>query len=104
MKLFALSHRAKSDLINIGKYTLKTCGLAQRNRYLKQLDDAFELLGKTPTLGTTCDEVFPDYRKFLQGSHLIFYKLHTVHGIFIVRILHQRMDYRTINISTDQTS
>jgi toxin ParE1/3/4 len=101
MKLFALSRQAKNDLLDIGVFTAETWGKIQRNYYLEQLDDTFHLLGKKPTLGVMCDDVKIGYRKFPQGSHLIFYKDNPSGGILIVRILHKRMDYSANNISNN---
>ncbi len=101
MKLFSLSHQAKNDLLEIGVFTTETWGKMQRNYYLKQLDDTFHLLGKKPFLGVACDEIKIGYRKFPQGSHLIFYKENTSGGILIVRILHRRMDYSAKTVSNN---
>jgi len=46
-----------------------------------------------PSLGRECAEVRPDYRKYPSGSHVLFYRL-TDDGIDVVRILHERMDYK----------
>lgn len=92
MALFQLSQEAKSDLRSIAKFTENRWGKAQRNLYIKQLDDAFTLLGKNHEAGVACNNIRQDYRKFPQGSHLIFYKLGTTANILIVRILHKSMD------------
>ena len=44
MKELVLSAKAKSDLIKIARYTQLTWGTAQRNDYLKILDNTFQLL------------------------------------------------------------
>ncbi|MGY5796333.1 type II toxin-antitoxin system RelE/ParE family toxin [Rheinheimera faecalis] len=69
-----------------------TLGKQQRNLYIKQFDDAFHLLAKTPMAGKTCDYIKQSYRKFPQGSHLIFYKDSDSGQIEIVRILHKNVD------------
>ena len=91
MASFELTHAARSDLLNIARYTQSQWGKAQRNRYLARFDAAFHRLAASPRLGEACDHVRPGYRKFPVGSHLIFYRL-TPDGVRIVRILHQRMD------------
>ncbi|MDP2228375.1 MAG: type II toxin-antitoxin system RelE/ParE family toxin [Moraxellaceae bacterium] len=67
-------------------------GREQRNVYLKQFDDAFHTLAESPALGAACDGIMPGYRKFLQGSHVIYFKSGTKSVIEIIRILHQSMD------------
>lgn len=92
MELFQLSTDAKSDLRAIALFTQNRWGKAQRNLYIKQLDDAFRLLSKNVEAGYACDGIRKGYRKFPQGSHIVFYKPSVAGGILIVRILHKNMD------------
>lgn len=92
MELFQLSKEAKSDLRAIALFTQNRWGKVQRNMYIKQLDDAFRLLGENTDAGIVCDNIRIGYRKFPQGSHIIFYKPNAVSGILIVRVLHKSMD------------
>jgi len=92
MSKFLLSSKAKSDLIKIAKYTQLTWGKAQRNDYLKILDNTFQLLADEPELGINCDYIREGYNKYPQASHVIYYKEHKVNQILIVRILHKSMD------------
>ena len=95
MSSFALTCRALADLREIASFTHAAWGLDQRNIYIKQFDDLFHLLADTPTIGKSCDEIRNGYRKFPQGSHVIFYKSGDNTTIEIVRILHKRMDVET---------
>jgi toxin ParE1/3/4 len=92
---FALSNAAKDDLKAIARFTEKRWGKAQRNLYIKQFDDAFHLLAITPLAGKACDDIKTGYRKFPQGSHVIFYQTGSDNTILIVRILHKNMDADT---------
>lgn len=92
MKPFALTNEAKADLKAIARFTEKRWGREQRNLYIKQLDDAFHLLAATPLAGKACDYIKAGYRKFPQGSHILFYKGGAVSKIEIVRILYKSMD------------
>ena len=89
---FSLTQKAKADLRVIALFTEKTWGREQRNLYIKQFDSAFHALADDPSLGKNCDEIKPGYKKFSQGSHIIFYSAGTNSAIKIVRILHKRMD------------
>ena len=60
--------------------------------YLKQLDDCFKQISENPELGLTVDFITDGYRKFPQGSHLIFYKLSEENTVEIIRVLHKSMD------------
>lgn len=92
MELFQLSKDAKSDLRVIALFTQNRWGKAQRNLYIKQLDDAFKLLSKNFDAGLACDNICTGYRKFPHASHIIFYKQNETGGILIVRVLHKNMD------------
>ena len=93
MELFQLSREAKSDLYSIALFTEARWGKTQRNLYIKQLDEGFLLLAQNPNVGTSCDYIRNGYRKFPQGSHIIFYKPSTTATILVIRILHKNMDY-----------
>jgi toxin ParE1/3/4 len=95
MKPFALTRKAKADLHSIATFTQQRWGLKQRNLYLKQLDETFHLLADSPELGKRCDHILPGYRKFPQGSHVVFYKDGGTSKIEIIRVLHQSMDIET---------
>ena len=92
MNLFILTQRAKSDLKSIARFTEKRWGVTQRNNYIKQFDDSFHMLAKTPSIGKACDYIKVGYQKFPQGSHIIFYKTVSAKEIKIMRILHKNRD------------
>ena len=96
MKPFTLTVAAKSDLRDIALFTQRRWGTEQRNIYLKQFDDSFWLLAENPDIGKTCDEIRTGYRKFPQGSHVIFYQQTGNQQINIIRILHKSMDVNPI--------
>lgn len=91
MATFRLTRKARDDLRSIGRYTQRTWGTGQRNRYLTQLDNRFACLAESPTMGRACDEIRPGYRKYHEGRPLIFY-LSGAEGITVVRVLHDSMD------------
>ena len=93
MVLVQLSKEAKNDLRSIALFTENRWGKAQRNLYIKQLDEAFLMLAQNPHFGISCDTVRDGYRKLPQGSHIIFYKHDAKSHILVVRILHKCMDY-----------
>ena len=96
MKPFQLTNKAKSDLKEIARFTSRRWGNEQRNVYLKQFDDSFWLLAEGPDIGKAYDEIRDGYRKFPQGSHVIFYKQVGNQQIEIMRILHKSMDVAPI--------
>jgi toxin ParE1/3/4 len=96
MKPFTLTITAKNDLKDVAIFTARRWGKDQRNIYLKQFDDSFWLLAENPDIGKGCDEIRNGYRKFPQGSHVIFYKQTGSQQIQIIRILHKSMDISPI--------
>jgi len=68
---------ALSDIIDIGRFTAKNRGKRQRNKYLKQFDDAFNLLARQPEIGRDANDLRPGYKKFSHGSHTTFYRVGT---------------------------
>ncbi len=94
MASFRLTAKAKADLRSIGRYTQKTWGREQRNRYLALLDGSFRDLANDPRKGRSCDDIRPGYSKLHVGRHLIFYR-QAEDAIEIIRILHERMDIET---------
>ena len=92
MHLYLLTDAARKDMIEIGRYTVEKWGKPQRDKYLKQLDDAFKLLAGRPEIGKDVDDIKSGYRKFDQGSHIIFYRAGTDSKIVVIRILHNSMD------------
>lgn len=92
MSAFRLSQKAFQDLVEIGKHTTRIWGASQRNAYLKQIDDCFTRISDNPNLGVKCDYIAKGYRKFPQGSHMIYYRVNPDNIVEIVRILHKAMD------------
>ena len=92
MGTYSLTRSARADLKSIASYTQRRWGRQQRLLYARQFDDAFQMLAHSPESGITCDTIKKGYRKFPNGSHLIFYRLINADEIEIVRILHKRVD------------
>ena len=91
--MFFLTQKAKNDLKNIARYTESEWGRDQRNFYLRQLDESFHTLSKSPSIGLDCAYVRDGYRKLKVGRHLVFYRsLNSGKDVEIVRVLHERMN------------
>ena len=92
MPTYKVSRKARYDLLEIGRFTQKKWGATKRNSYLKQLDDCFKQISENPELGLAVDFIAENYRKFPQGSHIIFYRLSDSNVVEIIRVLHKNMD------------
>lgn len=86
-----ITPRARDDLKNIGRYTERTWGKAQRNRYLKSIDARFQWLAENPLLGKHRTEICEGYHSFPEGQHVIFYLIASS-AIDIIGIPHREMD------------
>jgi len=92
VKRFRLSGAADADLRKIAAHTLQRWGERQRDAYITEMFDAFARLANTPQIATSAEAIRTGYRKFPQGSHIIFFRESNTHRIEIIRILHKRMD------------
>jgi toxin ParE1/3/4 len=79
----------------IAVHTLQYWGEPQRDAYISELFEAFGRLSETPQIATKIDGIREGYRKFPQGSHVIFFRESKIHGIEVIRVLHKRMDMDT---------
>jgi len=90
LNTFRLTKAAKRDLVEIARYTLERWGDQQRRRYLSQLDARFQWLAHNPTLGLDSAHIKAGYRRYVEGRHVIFYRV--ARGrTEIIRVLHVRM-------------
>jgi plasmid stabilization system protein ParE len=48
------------------------------------------LISENDSIGNICDEISPGYRKFSEGSHVIYYRVTDM--VEVIRILHERME------------
>jgi toxin ParE1/3/4 len=90
MKRVVVSDEAAADIDLIAAYTNRAWGWRQTDRYLGQLEDAFQLLAKNPGIGRACNAISSGLRRHEHGKHVVFYRLKPG-GIRIVRVLHQQM-------------
>lgn len=95
MPSFHLTARAKEDMKSIARYTEKTWGRLQRNKYLAALDKRFHRIAEEPELGRSCDEIREGYRKLYEGRHVIFYRSVAGGEAEIARVLHGWIDIET---------
>lgn len=93
VKPVKVSVLADRDLIDIGLYTEKHRGDAQKKRYLGEIREMFTRLRDMPGLGIERNDICDGQRSFPVGSLVIFYS-ESEHHFMIDRILHQSMDPR----------
>ena len=79
-----ITARAERDLKDIYRYTVEAFGHKQAEKYLRELDAVFELLGDNPNLGRVYDG---RTRQFVHGSHIILYRA-SADAVIIGRVFH----------------
>lgn len=87
---FRLTPDAKSDLIEIRRYTLQQWGATQSEKYLSELRHRIRLLAENPYLGMSRPEVSKDVLSFPHASHIIYY-LVSKDQLIVFGVLHKRM-------------
>ena len=89
------SLKAVEDLTSIWRYTVKTWSEKQADEYYNKLISVCRLLlSKSTITSKKYEEIMPDLYGLHCGHHIIFYALRPQCGILIVRILHERMDFK----------
>lgn len=92
---YSISSKAKIDLIGIWEFTKENWSVAQADKYYQIIVDKFSEISLMPNMDKSYDDLRAGYRAVHVKSHIIFYKLSKPNSIEIVRILHQRMDYKS---------
>jgi toxin ParE1/3/4 len=98
MGVYKLSSKAEVDLAELYEFGIYKFGLSHAQKYFFGMHEAFEILAKNIDLGRDASEFITDLKRFSYKAHTIFY-LQTAGGIFILRVLSQRMNYEN-NLST----
>ena len=84
-----LSQHAKEDFRDILAYPLTTWGESQLAKYRASINDALHVILRNPSAGRP--SVKPTIKVLAVEHHRIFYR--TIDDtIYVVRILHERMD------------
>jgi len=98
MGIYKLSSKAEFDLAVMYEFGISKFGLTQAQKYFFGMHETFEVLSKNVNLGQDASEFIEELKRFTYKAHTIFYLI-TTSGIFIIRVLSQRMDYE-YNLST----
>lgn len=91
MASYKLTESARADISGIVNYTLREWGQRQALAYIQGLEDVAQTLAERPLIGKDCNDLHSGLRGYPYRSHTLYY-LQAVHGITIVRVLHQKMN------------
>ena len=93
MKRLALTEIARADLASIRRYSTRIWGREQTTTYMDALRDAMKGIARGTVASRARDDIRPGIRMATCGRHSIFLEADEFR-ILIVRVLHDRMDYR----------
>lgn len=95
MAKYELTKEAAEDLYKIWDYTVDTWSEQQADKYYSQLITSFRKIAEKPTrTGKSYDTVYPGLRGERVGKHVVFFLTRNDKATLIVRILHERMDFK----------
>lgn len=91
MSSFRLTPAAQCDLSSIWDFAQEKWDASQAATYIVEIREAIERVAGDPGRGRQVEQIRSGYRRYVVGSHLIFY-VERDGSIDVIRILHQRMD------------
>lgn len=89
---YVLSNKADDDLGGIYLYSHRTFGEAKADAYFLSLRDCLQALAESPELGRPVPQLHAGLLCFRHARHIVFY-MKDPQGIFVVRVLHDAMDF-----------
>ena len=90
---YRLTPNAAADIDEIAAYTLDTWGQQQTRKYISELEKRFVWLAQQPTAGRDRDDIRLGLRSYLQGSHVVIYRV-VGSDIEVVAVPHQSQDIK----------
>jgi toxin ParE1/3/4 len=99
---YSLSRKADADIDRIAETSLQKWGLARADKYILELHETFQRLAHFPDHGRDASHIRLGYRMIGTMSHVVFYRA-TKHGVLIVRVLHQPMDFLRHLLAEDKS-
>lgn len=95
MAKYHLTNKAVEDLSDIWEYTVDTWSERQADDYYNMLIASFQKITENPQLfGLKYEEIAEGLHGYRANKHIIFYRILADEDILIIRILHQRMDFK----------
>ena len=88
---YVLSPAAQADLEEIWDYTVRHWGVAQAERYTRDIQAACEAACDGILVGRSAEDIRAGYREIAVGSHVVYFR-ERPDTLEIIRILHRRMD------------
>jgi toxin ParE1/3/4 len=90
---FRFTRKAEEDVIGLYIEGARMFGPAQADRYHLELQNVFDLIGRTPMIARECREITPPVRVHPHKAHLIVHVVDGDGAALIVRVRHRREDW-----------
>jgi toxin ParE1/3/4 len=90
MKRVRVTQDAERDLDEIWVYIARD-NIDAANRFIDELTSSFLLLGSSPRMGRSREELKPNLRSHPVGNYVIYYR-ETEGGVSIVHVVHGARD------------
>lgn len=91
---YRISKKAVDDLNDIWLYTFSKWSKEQADRYYDLIIGEIEFIVDNYSVGKSAEKIRRNYRVIKIKSHVIFYRKDENQIVEIIRILHQRMDFK----------
>lgn len=95
MANYIIAKKALDDLSDIWKYSLEVWSEKQADQYYNEIIQAFETVSINPLLGKIYFQLDVLIKGYKVNRHIIFYYLDKENTLFIIRILHEKMDTKS---------
>ena len=93
MKRLDLTEIARADLASIRRYSIRMWGPDRTTQYMDALRDTMKGLVQGTVVPRARDDLRPGVLMATGGRHSIFFEADD-YRILVIRVLHDRMDYR----------
>jgi toxin ParE1/3/4 len=93
VKRLDLAEIARADLASIRRYSTRAWGADQTARYMDALRDTMKGVVRGAVVTRARDDLRPGIQMATSGRHSIFFEADESR-VLVVRVLHDRMDYR----------
>ncbi|MEJ1161388.1 type II toxin-antitoxin system RelE/ParE family toxin [Prosthecomicrobium sp. N25] len=90
---YRLTAAADEDLVRILLEGDREFGFERAVRYVRKINDIFDLIARNPRLARERNEISPGLRAHPHRSHLILYVIDDSDEVLIVRVRHLREDW-----------
>jgi len=92
MAEYALEDEAEHDLLEIGRYTMRTWSVEQAISYLSSFEEHFASLARQDALEKAVFDHRSDYRVSRCQHHFVFFVREADGGVIVLAVLHENMD------------